>query len=157
MSITRTLAAALAIAALGASAAQAQPADMHASTAIAAAKARQKQDLRSPDARDAAQNRRDAGTATQKQDLRSADARDAAQNPRIAGEPAPRALPGAPTWPSHPQVIAPAAKPAPVSSNPGVDWLPIAIGAGLSLLAMAVLVAFNNRRVRRLQRVRVTV
>jgi hypothetical protein len=54
-------------------------------------------------------------------------------------------------------VIAPAAKPAPVSSNPGVDWLPIAIGAGLSLLAMAVLVAFNNRRVRRLQRVRVTV
>jgi hypothetical protein len=58
MRITRTLAAALAIAALGASTAQAQPLDMHASTAIAAAKAQHKQDLRSADARDAIRNPR---------------------------------------------------------------------------------------------------
>ena len=55
MTIRRTLLAALAAAALIAPAAQAEPADMHASTAQAAAKAQQqpKQDLRSPDARDA--------------------------------------------------------------------------------------------------------
>jgi mannose/fructose/N-acetylgalactosamine-specific phosphotransferase system component IIC len=55
MSLTRTLAATLAICALGAPVASAsQPADQHASVAIAAAKERAKQDLRSPDARDAA-------------------------------------------------------------------------------------------------------
>src|SRR5262245_15073383 len=73
MRITRTLAATLAICALAAPVAGAQPASaMHAATAIAAAKAQQKQDLRSPDARDA------ATTTTQKQDLRTPDARDAA-------------------------------------------------------------------------------
>ena len=50
MSIARTLVAALAVTALAAPAAQARPADMHASFAEAAAKAQQKQDLRSPDA-----------------------------------------------------------------------------------------------------------
>jgi hypothetical protein len=132
MSTTRTLAAALTIAVLGASGAQAQPADMHASTASAAAKAQPKQDLR------------------------SADARDAALNPRDAGEQARRALPGPPTWPSHAQVIAPTAKAAPVDSESGVDWLPIAIGAGISLVAMTGLVALNNRRVRRPRRARIT-
>jgi hypothetical protein len=63
MSITRTLAAALAIGALVAPAAQAQPADMHASTALAAARAQQKQDMRSPDARDAALHPREVGKA----------------------------------------------------------------------------------------------
>jgi len=61
MSIHRTLASTLVAAALIAPAAQAQPADMLASTAQAAAKAnaQPKQDLRTPDARDAAvtQNR----------------------------------------------------------------------------------------------------
>ena len=55
MSLTRTLAATLAICALGAPVASAsQPADMHASVALAAAKEHAKQELRSPDARDAA-------------------------------------------------------------------------------------------------------
>jgi hypothetical protein len=56
MTIRRTLVTALAAAALVAPAAQAQPADVHASTAQPAAKADQppKQDLRTPDARDAA-------------------------------------------------------------------------------------------------------
>ena len=133
MSITRTLAATLAIAVLGVSGAQAQPADMHASTAMAAAEARLKQDLR------------------------SADARDAALHPRDAREPAGHGVPGPPTWPSHPQVIAPAAEAAPVDTGSGVDWLPIVIGAGISVLAMAGLVTLNNRRVRRLHRARVTV
>lgn len=63
MRITATLAAALAIAALVAPAAPAQPADMLASTAQAAARAQQKQDLRSPDARDTALPVRDGGKA----------------------------------------------------------------------------------------------
>ena len=75
MSIARTLVAALAVTALAVPAAQAQPADIHASFAEAAAKAQQKQDLRSPDVIDAAQ----AAKAQQKQDLRSPDAIDAAQ------------------------------------------------------------------------------
>ena len=56
MTLRRTLATAVAAAALVAPAAQAQPADMHASDAQPAAKARQQpeQDLRTPDARDAA-------------------------------------------------------------------------------------------------------
>ena len=71
MTITRTVAAVLATGALLAPVAQARPAeqsDMQASRAIAAAKERHKQDLRSP------------------------DARDAALRPRTVGEPAPPAL-----------------------------------------------------------------
>src|SRR5215213_9167540 len=111
----RMLAAALAIAALGASGAQAQPADPHGPTIILPVDAAQQQDLRSP------------------------DARYAAQSPRDAGSPAARALPGPPTWPSHPQVIAPAVVAAPANTDSGLDWVPIAIGAGVSLLAMAAL------------------
>ena len=59
MNIRRTLAAALAATAIAApAAAAAQPADMHASTAIAAAKAQQRQDLRGEHAKDAAQHPR---------------------------------------------------------------------------------------------------
>ena len=57
MNIRRTLAAALAATAIAAPTATAsQPADMHASTAIAAAKAQQRQDLRGEHAKDAAQH-----------------------------------------------------------------------------------------------------
>jgi hypothetical protein len=86
MTIRRSLAAVLAAAALIAPAAQAQPADMHASTAIAAAKAREaqqpKQDLRSPDARHAAllADRKAAPKPAIVQDLRSPDAVDAAEH-----------------------------------------------------------------------------
>ena len=56
MSIARTLVAALAVTALAVPAAQARPAvDIHASFAEAAAKAQQKQDLRSPDAIEASE------------------------------------------------------------------------------------------------------
>jgi hypothetical protein len=54
MRFTRITAALFVAAVLAAPAAYAQPPDMHASTAVAAAQAREKQDLRSPDARDAA-------------------------------------------------------------------------------------------------------
>jgi hypothetical protein len=131
MRITRTLAAALAIAALGGSAAQAriadlhspvpqtqtQPANMHASTAIAASKAQHAQDLR------------------------SADARDAVRNPRNVGEASTR-----------PAQIAPASKPVAVDTDPGVDWTGIAIGAGLGLLAIAGLAGLNSHRIHRAHR-----
>jgi hypothetical protein len=105
---------------------------MHASTAQAAARAQQKQDLRSPDARDAARHPRDAVNA------------------------ATRPLPGPPTWPAHPQAIAPA--PAlETTGGSGIDWAPIAIGVAASLLAMAGLLALNSRRTRRLHRPGVSV
>jgi hypothetical protein len=129
MRITRTLAAALAITALGGSAAQArvadlhsptpqqQPANIHASTATAAAKAQHVQDLR------------------------SADARDAVRNPRNVGEASTR-----------PAQIAPATKIVAVDTDPGVDWTGIAIGAGLGLLAIAGLAGLNSHRIHRAHR-----
>jgi hypothetical protein len=134
MSTTRKLAAALAIAALAAPAAQAQaqPPDMHASTAQAAAQIQKKQDLRGEAARDAALHPRDAGTV------------------------APRPVPGPPTWPANPQAIAPAPA-AETTDGSGIDWTPIAIGVGASLLGMAGLLALNGRRTRRLHRPGVTV
>jgi hypothetical protein len=133
MSTTRKLAAALAIGALAApAAAQAQPPDMHASTATALAQAHQKQDLRSP------------------------DARDAALRPRRAGEPFSGSAPqGMPAWPANPQPITPApATPVADDGNP-VDWPTIALGIAGSLIAVAGLGAVMNRRSRRTQRVRV--
>jgi hypothetical protein len=162
MKLTPTLTTALAIAALiiPAAAAQAKPADMHASTAIAAAQAREKaqpkQDLRSPDARDAAN-----GIVTKSQDLRSADARDAAIHPRGPGHPVnapgatavgsqsvkPAPVAQAPTWPVDPKPVtsAPAAKPA-TGGDGGVDWTTIAIGIAGSLLAVGLLAFVLNRR-----------
>src|SRR4051794_29823407 len=132
MSITRTLAAALAIGALVAPAAQAQPADMHQHLARTSAQAQNRQDMRSPDAQDAARHPRDAGSAAR------------------------GALPGPPTWPAHPQAIAPAPA-VETTDGSGVDWTPIMLGVAASLLAMAGLVALNSRRMRRLHRPRVTV
>ena len=64
MRLTRTVGAALAAVAVAVPgpAAQAQPADMHAPVAHAAAPSRPRQDLRSPDARDAAAPKVDAPT-----------------------------------------------------------------------------------------------
>jgi hypothetical protein len=125
MTISRMLAAALAFAAFAVpAAALAQPADMHASTAIAAAQAQQKQDLR------------------------SADAADAAIHPRAFGQtrPVPQQ---APTWPVDPQPItsAPAAQPV-TTGGDGIDWGTIAIGVGLTLVAVGgfALVADRRRR-----------
>jgi hypothetical protein len=84
MTLCRTLIAALAAAALIApAAAQAEPADMHASVATAAAKARAKQDLRSPDARDAAQPLRRGGGAV---NASGATAADSASLLPVAGQ-----------------------------------------------------------------------
>ena len=124
MTIPRTLAAALAIAAIAvpATASAQQPADMHASTAIAAAQAQQKQDLR------------------------SADAADAAIHPRAFGQtrPVPQQ---APTWPVDPQPItsAPAAQPV-TTGGDGIDWGTIAIGVGLTLVAVGGFALVANRR-----------
>jgi hypothetical protein len=131
MSITRTLAAAFAIAALGASTAQAQPLDPPASTASPATKAQQL-DMHASTAIGAAK-------AQPKQDLRSADARDAVRNPRNVDVTSP---------PAH---IAPAAA---VDTNSGVDWTAIAIGSAMGLLAIGGLAGLNSLRMRRLHRPR---
>ena len=139
----RTLAAVLAAAALIVpAAAQAEPADMHASVAQAAAAQQARQDLRSPDARDAATPR----TAPQPAlDLRSPDARDAATRQ------APPA--GQPTWPVDPQPIAaPASEPVAVDSGSPVPVVPIVAGALLVLLA-ALIARYAARRTGRSTRV----
>jgi hypothetical protein len=168
MSIARTLVAALAVTALAVPAAQAQPADMHASFAEAAAKAQQKQDLRSPDGIEAAGLRGHAAAAAvkaqQKQDLRSPDAIEAA---RLRGHaavnapgatavdsatrPAPRTV-NPPTWPVNPQPITPAPA-VKVVDDGGVDWTTIALGIAGGLLAVCALAVLTTRR-RRTQRLR---
>jgi hypothetical protein len=130
MSITRTLAAALAIGALAVPAAQAQPADIHAPLARAAAEAQNKQDLR------------------------SADARDAAQHPRGAAAGESTTLPGPPTWPAHPKPLTPAPVAEAGDGGTGITWTTIGLGIAGSLLAVSGLAALTTRRSRRLQRLR---
>jgi hypothetical protein len=135
MSITRMLAAAVATAALAAPAATAaQPPDMHASVALAAAQANERQDLRSPDARDATVHPR---RAVQTINAPGATAVDSAST---------KPLPGPPTWPVNPQPVkaAPAAQPA--GDGDGIDWTTIAIGIAGSLIAVGGLALLANRR-----------
>ena len=147
MSIARTFVAALAVTALAVPAAQARPADMHASVAQAAAKA-QHQDLRSPDTIDAADAIKAAqlrGHAAAAVNAPGATAVDSATRP------APRTVAGAPTWPVNPQPITPvhAAK---VVDGGGVDWTPIVLGIVGGLLAVCAVVVLTTRR--RTQRLR---
>ena len=172
MSLTRTLVAALAAASLAAPSALAQPADMHAGRAQPA-----KQDLRSPDTRDAA-TRPAAATRTLPSAPTSAacercpngpmasDWHDAATRPasaraqdlrhlRAGGDATTQApLPGPPTWPAHPQPIS-----APITAAPqrddGIDPATIALGIAGSLLAVAAIAGIANRN-RRTQRQRAT-
>ena len=137
MSLTRTLVAALAAASLAAPSALAQPADMHAGLAQPA-----KQDLRSPDTRDA---------ATRPANARAQDLRHL----RAGGDATTQApLPGPPTWPAHPQPIS-----APITAAPqrddGIDAATIALGIAGSLLAVAAIAGIVNRT-RRTQRQRAT-
>ena len=136
MTIPRTLLAALAAAALLAPAAQARPidgpvGDMHASTAqaLAAERAEQEptQDLRMPDRR----------------------------APAPAPESGPKAV--VPTWPAFPQPLTPPAKAVVVDrSDDGIDWATIAIGVGLSVLAVALIAGISRKgRVRHRERVAV--
>lgn len=123
--LTRSTVVGLAIAAFAAPTALADPhaADMHAR-----AEAAQKQDLRSPDSRDAATR------AEAKQDLRSPDARDAG-----AGR-------GTYTAPNVMVVKVP----PPVPAEGGIDWADAGIGAGgllaLMLLGLASSLAVVHRR-----------
>jgi hypothetical protein len=123
MTISRMLAAALAIAAIAVPAtAQAQPADLHDALAQPAAPAQSTQDLRSPDARDA--GRHISRTAQ----------------------------PQAPTWPVDPKPVTstPAAQPAD-TSNGGVDWTIVLIGiAGVLIAVGGVALVVNHRHSPRL-------
>ena len=130
MSIARTLIAALAVTALAVPAAQAQPADMHASFAQAAAKSQQQQDLRSPDAIDAARLRGHAAAAVNAPGATAADS---------ATRPAP------PTWPVNPPPITPAHTVKAVDDG-GIDWMPITLGILGGVLAVGAVVLTTRRR-----------
>ncbi len=150
MSIARTLVAALAVTALAVPAAQARPAvDMHASVAEANAKAQQKQDLRSPDAIEAAGLRGHAAAQARHQATVNAPGATAVDS---ATRPAPPNAATPPTWPVNPQPITPAHT-AKVVDDGGVDWTPIALGIVGGLLAVGA-VAFLTTRRRRTQRLR---
>jgi hypothetical protein len=143
MTIRRTLAAALAATAIAAPAATAQPADMHASTVPAAAQAQRGQDLRSPDAIDAAVHPRKPVNAP---GATAADSQSTI-NP---------VAPGQPTWATSPKPIAPPAPAAVAHSDDGIDWTTIGIGIAGTLLALGGIVALTSRS-RRLPRPRVSV
>ena len=135
MNIHNTLAAALATLAIAApAAAVAQPADMHASTAQAAAQAQQRQDLRSPDAIDAAQHPRKAQTI----DAPGATVVDSQSTTTPVA-------PGQPTWAVNPQPIPPATAPAAVKSGDGTDWATIGLGIAGTLLVLGGLAVATNR------------
>jgi hypothetical protein len=135
MTPPRTLAALVTAAALlgPATAAQAQPIDMHASTAQAAAEERRQQQQPSG------------------QDLRMPDRRDPA-----SASPSPVALAhqGAPSWPAHPT---PLVAPAVADDGDDIAWPTIAIGVALSVLAVGALAgvagAASRGRIRRHERI----
>jgi hypothetical protein len=139
MALVRTLAAALAVAALAASPALAQPVDTHVHKPAGTSG----QNLSSPDARDAASGRLHgrAPANARKQDLRHLRAGGA--HPAVV-------RPQPPTWPLHPQPIV---APKPVHHGGGH---PVAIGLGISGAVLAALaLAGVAVRTRRLQRQRV--
>lgn len=139
---------AVALIAIAAPIAAAQPTDMHASIAQATTKAHQKQDMRSPDARGAA-------ISARKQDLnhlRAGGLNSYTPGSNSIVPASPRTLPGAPTWPVNPQPI----KPAPAvhvsgSSSNGLDWTTIGLGTagGLLLVAGIAGLAVHSRRLGR--------
>jgi len=145
MSIARTLVAALAVTALAVPAAQARPADMHASFAEAAAKAQQQTDFRSPDTIDAAQHARGVVQlrghgAAKPVNAPGATAVDSAT--RLA--PVARTHAAPPTWPADPKPITSA--PAVNVVDDGVDWTPILLGIAGGLLAVCILGVLTTRR-----------
>jgi hypothetical protein len=149
MPLTRsTLTAALAALLLAAPSATAKPADIHARLHEFAAAA-DPQDLRSPDARDAANRSQSptsspAGTKSRSQDLRSPDTRDVA---------------GGREFPAPPTVITlkPVPDREPVAS--GFDWVAAAAGVGTALGLILLIPAgslLSRRRKHRDQRVAVS-
>ena len=127
MTIRRTLAAALAATAIAAPAASAMPAppDMHASTAQAAKVQQSHQDLRSPDAADAALHPRKSPIVVNAPGATVVDSQSTDKP----------VAPGQPTWAVNPQPLhAPAQPASTTATDDGTDWTTIAIGAGLTLL-----------------------
>ena len=141
MTLPRTVLAALAAAALIAPAAQAQPADMHASTAQAAAKAQHqlKQDLRSPDARDASVT---VHRSTHAVNAPGATAVGSASELPPAGQP---------TWPVNPTPLA-APVQQPVDDGSPVPVIPLVAGL-LGVLIAATAARYGVRRSQRRTRV----
>jgi hypothetical protein len=153
MTLTRTLAVALTTAAVAAPTAVAQPIDIHTPLAQAADKANH-QDLRSPDARDAARPTKASDSATTNhQDLRSPDARDAARPTKasdsaVSGDQAAlRAALAQERYYSSYGEPAPLARTVPTATDDtagGIDTLPfvlslfgallVGVGAGTGLL-----------------------
>jgi len=121
MKIRRTLAAALAATAILAPAAAADPPDMHASTAIAAAEAQQRQDLRGE------------------------HAKDAAQHPRKTQASLVIASPGHPSESGNTAPLPPVTAQA-TKSGGGVDWTTIALGVAGTLLVFGGIVAVTIHR-----------
>jgi hypothetical protein len=64
-------------------------------------------------------------------------------------------LPGPPTWPMNPEPLTrPAAAPADTSADDGIDWSTIAIGVGLTFVALGAITGVSHRiRVRQRPRV----
>ncbi len=143
MTLRRTLLAALAAAALIAPAAQAQPADMHASTAQAAAKAQQQptQDLRSPDARDATVKPPHSGPF-----VNEPGATAVGSASELTVPPA-----GQPTWPVNPKPIAAPAQ-EPVDDGSPVPVIPL-VAALLGVVLAAAAARYGVRRSQRRTRV----
>jgi len=106
--------------------------------ALAAPTAAAQQDLRSPDARDAARTSSLAGTtSTPRQDLRPPDTRDYAE--------------GRGTFNAPEVTVVKLAQPAPApAGDGGIDWGDVGIGAGgalgLALLALGGTFAVVHRR-----------
>lgn len=110
------------------------------------------QDLRSPDARDAALPPVEPQGNTQ--DLRSPDARDAALPPVRAQ----KVQPGQPTWPSYPAPIAKSQPPAQqLPSGDGGDDTWFVVGIGLAGAALAAAGAAGIARRSRIRARRVAV
>lgn len=127
MTIRHSLAAALVASAIAAPAAGAMPAppDMHASTAQAAHVQQSRQDLRSPDAADAALHPRKSPVVVNAPGATVVDSQSTDKP----------VAPGQPTWAVNPQPLHAPAQPASTSAtDDGTDWTTIALGAGLTLL-----------------------
>ena len=120
MTFRRTLAAALAATAIAAPAASAQPADMHGPAAQAAARSQQWQDLRSPDAVDAATHRgTSAMTAV--------------------------ASPGHPSEVADAAPLPPASDAALTTSDDAIDWATLGLGIAGLVLFLGGVVALATR------------
>jgi hypothetical protein len=140
MTIRHTLAAALAATVIAAPAATARPADMPPAGAQAAAPAQHRQDLRSPDAVDAARNPR--------KPVNAPGATAVGSQSTI-----PAVAPGQPTWATNPKPI-PSAHAVQVSrSDDGVDWTTIGLGIAGTLVAFGGILALTSRT-RRMPRTR---